>query len=894
MTQPSLLWDQLPEPLRKLPQWCLAGADKAPKLVAANGLYGASPIKGPWLTYGEAIVAATKYNTGIGFIITKDDPFTCIDLDVKDVTSKHPDGTYYTPEEITKPDALEFYRQTAERFESYTELSSSGQGIHIWVEADVGEGRKGSGLEIYSRERFIVCTGNVATQFTHFTSPLGTISATISSAEPLPIYNKQGLADQFAANLKKGEGGNKIDLVEIPEEYSDSEIWERAKRADNADKFVNLCNGDYAQYNYPSQSEADTALLSMFTFYSKSNDQCRRLFRATKLGLRPKAVKNNVYIDRTLRLIRTREARDKVSHDQQIKVGDSYLAQFKANLAKELEAPALAPTPTPIPTPAIEQIVAPVNHIEPPSQVHQLRNVFEALADAVITATQTPHAQYDTYVLPTPPRQSPAPRASEATFDEYDEYGDLSNLGKAIKKVYEFDVPEFHHCNDVDGDIDWPPGLVGGVAKYIYSISYRPIKVIAITAAIGLMGAMTGKCYNISQNGLNLYIMLIARSGVGKEGISFGIGKIIDQLTETVPEAGNFVVNAKLASGPALTKQLQSNPSFLQLGGEFGNSIKRMGAGSRDAAMAGLKETMTENYQRSGKGQQVGGIKYSDSANDVGGFSGVAYSFIGECTPEKFRESLTEEMMEDGFLSRFNIIEYDGERGGANERPPALMGPRLANKLGTLAHQCDMRLKQNSVQDVERDAVAEAMLDKFNHQCDAGILESGTNESKRQVWNRAHLKVLRISALMAVADDYMAPTINEGHVHWAIAIVMRDVTMMKEHVSNGNIGTSDRNRELKLIDMIKKYIIKGEHIGIPKEMTDAGIIPRKHMQNKASKNSSFTKHSLGIRRAFDDSVKSLIETGAILAIPQPTIATDYPGKSHGSCYKVLNLDGYAD
>lgn len=893
MSQTPILWDQLPEPLRKLPQWCLAGVDKAPKLPASNGLYNASPIKGPWLTYGEAIVAATQHNTGIGFIITKEDPFTCIDLDVKDVTSKHPDGTYYTEDQITTPEALEFYRQTAERFESYTELSSSGQGVHIWVEADVGEGRKGNGVEIYSRERFIVCTGNVATQFTHFTSPLGTISATVSNSEPLPIYNKQGLADQFAANLKKSEGGNKIQLVEIPEEYTDDEIWARAKTADNADKFVNLCSGNYAEYNYPSQSEADTALLSMFTFYSKSNAQCRRLFRCTKLGVRSKAVKNDVYLDRTLRLIRTREARDQVVRDQKMAVGDSYLADFKANLEKELAretvlAPTIEPTDQRIQPQTNEQVMPTHNHIEPPTQEQHLRSVFEALADAVISATQTPAVEYDTYVLP-PTQPTPAPpRAKSAYVSAYHEEGPITI--SAVKKVYDFDVPDFHHCNDEGGDLEWPPGLVGGIAIYIYNISYRPVKIIAITAALGLVAAMTGKCYNISQNGLNLYMMLIARSAVGKEGLAFGIGKIIDQLADVTPGSVDFIVNAKLASGPALTKQLQANPSFLQIGGEFGNSIKRMGSGSRDAAMAGLKETMTENYQRSGKGQQVGGIKYSDSANNVGGFSGVAYSFIGECTPEKFRENLTEEMMEDGFLSRFNIIEYNGERAPANERPFHLMPPRLAEELGTLAFQCDMRLKQNSVQEVQRNPVATAMLEKFNIQCDEGISLAGENESKRQVWNRAHLKVLRISALLAVADSYTTPIVNEDHVHWAVAIVMRDVTMMQEHVTSGNIGLGDHNRELKLITMLKRYISKDSHAAIPPQMTSSGVIPRKFMQNRVASINCFKNHKLGTKRAFEDSINTLIETGAIMVVAPALIAETYPGKSHGACYKILNLD----
>ena len=67
----------------------------------------------------------------------------------------------------------------------------------------------------------------------------------------------------------------------------------------------------------------------------------------------------------------------------------------------------------------------------------------------------------------------------------------------------------------------------------------------------------------------------------------------------------------------------------------------------------------------------AGGIAYSDAAKSVTVNVSIAYSLIGETTPARFFESITSDMMSDGFLSRFNVIEYEGERPDKNRNPLA-------------------------------------------------------------------------------------------------------------------------------------------------------------------------------------------------------------------------------
>ena len=94
-------------------------------------------------------------------------------------------------------------------------------------------------------------------------------------------------------------------LDDYASDKSDSEVVEIACNAVNAEKFNSLCSGEMSEY--PSQSESDLALLSILAFYTRDNEQVRRIFRMTALGKRDKATRDNRYIDYALSKIRAHE-----------------------------------------------------------------------------------------------------------------------------------------------------------------------------------------------------------------------------------------------------------------------------------------------------------------------------------------------------------------------------------------------------------------------------------------------------------------------------------------------------------------------------------------------------------------------------------------------------------
>lgn len=142
----------IPSELRNLNNWVLYGSNKAP--FQTNGDPAKSTDPQTWTDYDSAKQRAWIYEIydGIGCVITP--PFVGIDFDMAcdPKTGK------------IEPWAQEWIK----KFNSYTEMSPSGTGLHIWVKSDwssdhVGKhkfGKKelGFGVEAYSHSRYFTVT----------------------------------------------------------------------------------------------------------------------------------------------------------------------------------------------------------------------------------------------------------------------------------------------------------------------------------------------------------------------------------------------------------------------------------------------------------------------------------------------------------------------------------------------------------------------------------------------------------------------------------------------------------------------------------------------------------------------------------------------------------------
>jgi hypothetical protein len=442
----------------------------------------------------------------------------------------------------------------------------------------------------------------------------------------------------------------------------------------------------------------------------------------------------------------------------------------------------------------------------------------------------------------------------------------------------------------------FPPGIVGTLAAFLYEAAPRPVPEIALAGAIGFLSGICGRCYNISGTGLNQYVLLLAPTGTGKEAISSGVDKIMNAVIRVVPAITEFVGPAEISSAQALIKYLSKTaPSFVSIIGEFGLMLSQMSNDFAPSHQQSLKRILLDLYNKSGNGQTLRPMIYSDKEKNTNTVDSPAVTLLGESTPESFYGSLNEEMIANGLLPRIMTIEYYGKRPALNKAAKnAQPNFQLCEAVASLASHALQLNSQNKVIDVRMTPDAEEMLDAFETHATANI-NSADKEVRRHLWNRAHLKALKLAALVAVGISPYTPTIDINCADWAIRIVVADIRNLLGRFDAGEIGIdNDETRQLKrVIEVMKEWTdkpwselesLKFGSLALHSER----IIPYGFIQNKTQRMKEFKKDRQGATNALKRTLKTFEERGDIQQVGRTELASKF--QTTASCYVVKNLN----
>ena len=418
----------------------------------------------------------------------------------------------------------------------------------------------------------------------------------------------------------------------------------------------------------------------------------------------------------------------------------------------------------------------------------------------------------------------------------------------------------------VNMEFSYPPGLIGDIARYALAAAIRPVPEIALAGAIATVAGIAGRQYNISSTGLNLYILLLAKTGTGKESIASAIDRLFAEVAKTVPASESFLGPSRFASGQALNKRFQKQPCFVSILGEFGDTMRRLSGPRANGADLSLLQELKDMFHKSGANQMLRSTVHSDAEKNTANVQSPTLTILGETAPEPFFASLDESLVESGFLPRFMVIEYKGERPARNVSPNTIPPSDLVQRVADLSAACLQMQQNRQVFVVGCDQEAQLLLDQFDKRADREM--RGQNEVTQQMWNRAHIKALRLSALVAVGINYTAPLVTHDVARWAIDMVEKDVAVLIGRFAAGDVGEGDAKMRADMMAIIANYMAKGSK-GNDK-FHAKGCVPIRYLKQCASNRPAFKKHRNGAMKATEDLLASMARDGDLLLIDKKT------------------------
>lgn len=671
-----------------------------------------------------------------------------------------------------------------EWLDSYAETSSSGRGTHIFVQANLAGGVRDAkqDIEVYGQERFIIVTGNVINGW--------------DVVEP-----RQAKIDRLVARLGGLKNAVKPAAATMQGAASDDACREALKRVWKQDKVRRLWAGDWQAMGYPSQSEADMALIEALCFALDDDAVVATTFRKSGLGQREKARTN--YVERTINSLRKRR-----------EIGAEW-----TDMAQSLVGVAYCDTPAAKAADKAQEVEAEMTKVDPrDAMIQRLLEQVTALTAQVTELTKQLAEARMPKPEPEPEPTPPAPtrytvdddgvieelteteaEAEESTeapaaFDwdrmfaraaEMAESGELDALNDdATEEVPALEDTVAVVETEVVENAGLPPGLAGQMVSDLANSIRGDVPVDfatgALLAAVSGLAARNFSSPSGDSFGITNHVVLCAPPGSGKN-----IASVITGLFSDANPA--CAVAASVVGGRAAVAKLRSQvPAGVIHWSEIGTDLARLA--SDQVGSVGLRQII-QMFDRAPSSPAE--LTLTQAGAQIPRH--YYLSMIADTQPAYLEHLLSSDASGSGLLSRLTVVNWhDGMQvirgtGGALTETTLSTIRRIANLQDRVAGS-----ESPAYQRVQMTREAERVMRE--HATKRARQAAAWRRSGKQTLSdaaaRVHARVERLATAVAIINNTMAPQITEDISVWAIRFVAKHLELMRQDIAEADKSTS--------------------------------------------------------------------------------------------------------
>lgn len=388
-------------------------------------------------------------------------------------------------------------------------------------------------------------------------------------------------------------------------------------------------------------------------------------------------------------------------------------------------------------------------------------------------------------------------------------------------------------------------GLIGMVADYTNSVSFRRQPVLALAGAISLASVLTGHLVTDTRNTrTNLYIVGTADSGAGKD-----MARTVNKNILTAAGLEDLIGPEGIASHAGLvTIAANHRKSLLQLD-EIGRFLNTLSNASKSPHLYNIVSVLMKLY--SSAHTSFIGDGYADAKlNKV--INQPHVTIYGTTVPDSLYGGFSKENLSDGLLSRLLIFEGDKlpESRKVEHKPvPEAAIKAVAAWKAIADAQGNLTRENPNPRVVHYDNDASERMDGYADDCDNQYRQSDSDA--KSLWTRAVEKGRKLALIHACSLDPVTESVGIESVEWAISVVdylTRRLIYLAEMRVASNEVESNVKRVYRIIaeagddglsssKLTRKtqFLRRRDREEIVLELVSAGMIRRSELAGKTNK-----------------------------------------------------------
>ncbi len=361
--------------------------------------------------------------------------------------------------------------------------------------------------------------------------------------------------------------------------------------------------------------------------------------------------------------------------------------------------------------------------------------------------------------------------------------------------------PQRRDAHALPDELTRVPGLVGDIVDWIEATARRPSRVLALGAAITVVGTAVGRrLAGPTMSGTHLYVLCLMPTGAGKDhGLQqvrrlLGAAKMTQHIGPdefmSMPALVNFMVRAPLSVCPM---------------DEFGGFLRRIN-GKRASGF----ETSITRTLRTAWGVNFGSMSTPEWAGRASqNIHAPALSIYAASTMEEFYAALEGADIVNGFLNRFLCLTIDRRPPEVEPRLPTLDVPRsIADRLeqlyigGNPLLAAQRNIADRPVGPVEAPWTDDAAKATYRELVREVERVSDAEPERAPFLGRTAEMAVRLATIRATGIRPVAPAVTAADMQWGREVALWSANAMMVGADSHMAETeaqADANRILRIV-----------------------------------------------------------------------------------------------